>query len=427
MNDGVSRDDALSPTATLLALAAAGRNPTDITIPIAAGSEGDDEGGDDAVVAGGTITSTSGGAAPTSTDAGSTTSTVSGSSATTTVSTAAIPSTVAPGALHPADDGGGTGASGSHLGPLTDDEAAALKYLGYDSHQVDMAVAQEIPVDVAIGFLMGNQNSGAQNAPLTLKDPLAEFPGVTQAADFLGALAKYLSMSGKQAVGGDFSDEQTNLGTAAQILTNFTPLDTAADIRDLTAAANEVQKNPNDAAARRKLIILAIATLIPFASGAVVSKIIGKSSGDGAEGLGDAAKRLEKNGDETAEAVGGGIAPNNFKWGNPKSKPTYGHTFLEHGKGVKPAQLADRARAKGTQIGQYLDDQAAADLVGDVAQGMGPGVHDVPLPEGLPTRVILPDGTEATADMVRVIVKPDGSVRTSYPFSSAHPRGGTTR
>jgi hypothetical protein len=120
-----------------------------------------------------------------------------------------------------------------------------------------------------------------------------------------------------------------------------------------------------------------------------------------------------------SEAVLG--APNNFRWGNPKSKPTYGHTFLEHGKGVKPAQLADRARSKGTQIGQYLDDQAAADLVGDVAQRMGPGVHDVPLPEGLPTRVILPDGTEATADMVRVIVKPDGSVRSSYPFSSVHP------
>jgi hypothetical protein len=118
---------------------------------------------------------------------------------------------------------------------------------------------------------------------------------------------------------------------------------------------------------------------------------------------------------------GGGAAPNNFKWGNPKSTPTYGHTFLEHGKGLKPAQLADRARANGTQIGQYLDDQAAADYVGNVAQQMGPGVHDVPRPEGLPTRVVLPDGTEATADMMRVVVKADGSVRTSYPFSSLHP------
>ena len=36
-------------------------------------------------------------------------------------------------------------------------------------------------------------------------------------------------------------------------------------------------------------------------------------------------------------------------------------------------------------------------------------------------RVILPDGTEAAADMVKVVVKSDGSVRTSYPFSSAYP------
>ncbi|MGC5340402.1 RHS repeat domain-containing protein, partial [Escherichia coli] len=52
-----------------------------------------------------------------------------------------------------------------------------------------------------------------------------------------------------------------------------------------------------------------------------------------------------------------GLCPkSDFKWGNPKSKPTYGHTFSEHGQKMKPNQLIDRARNKGHQVGQYLDD-----------------------------------------------------------------------
>ena len=55
-SDGVSRSGPPAPTATLIALAAAGRNPTDITIPtIGSEGSGDDEGdgGGDAIVAGG--------------------------------------------------------------------------------------------------------------------------------------------------------------------------------------------------------------------------------------------------------------------------------------------------------------------------------------------------------------------------------------
>ncbi|MEZ2634690.1 S-type pyocin domain-containing protein [Morganella morganii] len=109
-----------------------------------------------------------------------------------------------------------------------------------------------------------------------------------------------------------------------------------------------------------------------------------------------------------------------FKWGNSKSKPTYGHTFIDHGQKLKPQQMIDRARAKGHQIGQYLDDQSAADFIADVAQ-KGPGVHDVALPENIKARGYLPDGTEVSSDMARVVVKPDGSVRTSFPFNSSHP------
>ncbi|MEX6232414.1 RHS repeat domain-containing protein [Providencia hangzhouensis] len=109
-----------------------------------------------------------------------------------------------------------------------------------------------------------------------------------------------------------------------------------------------------------------------------------------------------------------------LKWGNPKSKPTYGHTFIDHGQKLKPQQLMDRARAKNHQIGQYLDDNAAANFISDVAK-KGPGVHDVPLPNNISGRGYLPNGVEIKPDMARVVVKPDGSIRTSFPYSSSHP------
>ncbi|QXH45336.1 RHS domain-containing protein [Pseudomonas xanthosomatis] len=114
-----------------------------------------------------------------------------------------------------------------------------------------------------------------------------------------------------------------------------------------------------------------------------------------------------------------GLSCDQLKWGNPKSRPTYGHTFLDHGQKLKANQLIDRARGKGHQVGQYLDDNAAAGFVADVAK-KGPGVHDMPLPSHIKGRGYLPDGTEIVPDMARVVVKPDGSVRTSFPFNSSH-------
>ena len=63
-NDGVSRSDPPAPTATLVALAAAGRNPADITIPTI-GSEGSGGGGeDDDAIAGGPSSGSTGGSSP---------------------------------------------------------------------------------------------------------------------------------------------------------------------------------------------------------------------------------------------------------------------------------------------------------------------------------------------------------------------------
>ena len=86
---------------------------------------------------------------------------------------------------------------------------------------------------------------------------------------------------------------------------------------------------------------------------------------------------------------------------------------------MKPSQLIDRARNKGHQVGQYLDDNSAADFIASIAK-KGPGVHDVPLPTSIKSRGYLPDGKEIVPDMARIVVKPDGSVRTSFPFNSLH-------
>jgi hypothetical protein len=101
------------------------------------------------------------------------------------------------------------------------------------------------------------------------------------------------------------------------------------------------------------------------------------------------------------------------------SKPTYGHTFLDHTHKLSRTQLVDRARSLGHQVGQWTDDKAAATFIADVAK-RGPGVHDVPLPKGL-GRSFLADATELVTDMARVVVKPNGAVRTAFPYNSTHP------
>jgi RHS repeat-associated protein len=109
----------------------------------------------------------------------------------------------------------------------------------------------------------------------------------------------------------------------------------------------------------------------------------------------------------------------NLRWGNPASRPTYGHTFLRHGSRLRPSQLIDRARTEGHQIGQWTDELEAANLIADVAR-RGPGVYDVAIRSGL-GRSFLGDGTQLVADMARVVVRPNGAVSTAFPFSSLHP------
>ena len=56
-----------------------------------------------------------------------------------------------------------------------------------------------------------------------------------------------------------------------------------------------------------------------------------------------------------------------------------------------------------------------------VAQKEGPGKHEIPLPSHIRGESYLGDETKFVPDMVRVIVRDDGSIRTAFPYFSGAP------
>ena len=109
-----------------------------------------------------------------------------------------------------------------------------------------------------------------------------------------------------------------------------------------------------------------------------------------------------------------------LEWKNLKSKHTYGWMFIEHGSHHQMKYSMDKARENKKQFGQWTDDQHTAEFIAQIAHEKGVGTHDIPLPNKFPSRVFLPNGIQAQADMARVIVNPDGSIQNAYPFSSRH-------
>ncbi len=127
-DDGVSQTSTASPTSILVTLAAAGRNPTDITLPTVGsqGGGGDEE--DDAVAASSGTTDAAAGPSSSSASVSSTT--------TASVGLSGGGSSGAPdpaGESSPPDDGGGPGSDGSHLAPSAqppgNDKAALAAFM----------------------------------------------------------------------------------------------------------------------------------------------------------------------------------------------------------------------------------------------------------------------------------------------------------
>jgi hypothetical protein len=107
----------------------------------------------------------------------------------------------------------------------------------------------------------------------------------------------------------------------------------------------------------------------------------------------------------------------NLNW-SPLSKPTFGHTFETHGVDNKNTQRL-RGRAAGTNQsqGQWLNNQAAADLLREVAEaGDLSGPATITIPDGL-GQVIKPDGSIVPATHATIVPKAGGGYKTAYPIA----------
>ena len=139
-NDGVSRDAAPSPTSTLIALATAGRNPADITLPTAGSEASSSGGGGDAVIQ--SKSAASGSSTPAWSPAANSSTQSAGSSGL--------------GGIHPADDP--PPVQGSHEGPLNEEDIGILQGLGIDQAWIDNAVDENIPAQLVFEVALGQWN-----------------------------------------------------------------------------------------------------------------------------------------------------------------------------------------------------------------------------------------------------------------------------
>ncbi|OAI11722.1 RHS repeat-associated core domain-containing protein [Methylomonas koyamae] len=95
------------------------------------------------------------------------------------------------------------------------------------------------------------------------------------------------------------------------------------------------------------------------------------------------------------------------------TKARFGHAFTTHGQDATEF-LTKRAAGSGKPMGQFLDDQAAARLIQDNLGNLKNGAISVPVPNGFPARVIMPDGSFAPASTIRLVPSGNG-VKTAYP------------
>ncbi|WP_426750757.1 FG-GAP-like repeat-containing protein [Myxococcus sp. Y35] len=99
---------------------------------------------------------------------------------------------------------------------------------------------------------------------------------------------------------------------------------------------------------------------------------------------------------------------------NWKSVKTFQHTFKKHGEGAKITRsLTDTARGTGKPQGQWLDNEAAAELLHSHRAGLD-GPASIRIPEGL-GQVIMPDGSVVGATRATLVPGPNGLV-TAYPI-----------
>lgn len=115
---------------------------------------------------------------------------------------------------------------------------------------------------------------------------------------------------------------------------------------------------------------------------------------------------------------------NPIQWGNPASRPAYGHSQSRHGSKKRSQKLIDRAHGTGEPQGQFYDDiiivEAERMTRKQPTFGQGGNLHlaEFNKPIG---RVYHPDGN-VTENVTKVLVvrRPDSTVKTSYPITDEY-------
>ncbi|GAB3476038.1 hypothetical protein GCM10027440_08420 [Nocardiopsis coralliicola] len=108
--------------------------------------------------------------------------------------------------------------------------------------------------------------------------------------------------------------------------------------------------------------------------------------------------------------------PCELNW-NPTSKPTFGHTFNDHGKKKTATRMTDRARSMNKPQGHWqISDQEVSDLIKKSYDPNKPGPQVFEAPSSGVGNVIYPDGTSKKATHFLVVLKEDGTFKTGYPY-----------
>ena len=92
----------------------------------------------------------------------------------------------------------------------------------------------------------------------------------------------------------------------------------------------------------------------------------------------------------------------------------FGHTFVKHGDDATEF-IVKRAKGSGMPQGQFLDNQKAAQFILDNLSKTKNGAVNVPIPNGFPARVVMPDGTFKAATHIRLVPGGKG-IKTAYPL-----------
>lgn len=125
-------------------------------------------------------------------------------------------------------------------------------------------------------------------------------------------------------------------------------------------------------------------------------------------------------GEPTRQPGEGIVSKRPIKWGNPKSRPAYGHSQSKHGAKRAAQKLKDRASTKRKQQGHFYDDKFIVEAEQRAPLTQGENVVQMGRPVG---RVYHPDGS-ITENVTSVIVirNADGTLVTSYPIDQNKPR-----